>query len=250
MTSGPDFAQKTKETLAKRAGQTCSKPDCDHRTSGPHSDKAKAINLGEAAHIKAARKGQARYDPRMTDKERKDISNGIWLCRECARMIDLDEERVPAELLQLWKQEHEAAILASRCSDNPPAREVLVKDGGIGSIVENRGEGLALEIVQNAKGPAERITVEGSGVGEIVTNVGKGTAKRVIATGGGPALESSVMVNKPVEIAVGMSAHLVLTTCSRCGRNVRLSKVIEAFAGEAEPEIEVKCPFCGDPIRI
>lgn len=248
--SGPDFTQKTKETLAKRAGQMCSHPDCDRHTSGPHSDKTKAVNLGEAAHIKAARKGQARYDPNMTDEGRRDISNGIWLCRECARLIDLDEEKFPAELLYRWKQQHEASILASRSSDDSAAREVLVKDGGIGSIVENTGEGVALEIIQNAEEPAERITVEGSGVGEIVTNVGKGTAKRVIATGGGPALESSVIVNKPVQMAVGMSVTTVLTTCSRCGRNIQLSKVIEAFAGDSEPEMEANCPYCGALIRI
>lgn len=248
--SGPDFTQKTKEILAQRAGQVCSNPDCDQHTSGPHSEEAKAVNLGEAAHIRSAREGQARYDPNMTDEERRDISNGIWLCRKCARYIDLDEERFPVVLLNSWKQEHEASILASRSSDDSAAREVFVKDGGIGSIVENTGEGIALEIIQDAEGPAERITVEGSGIGEIVTNVGRGTAKRVIATGGGPALESSVIVNKPVQMAVGMSVTTVLTTCGTCGRNVQLSKVVEAFAGDSEPEIETYCPYCGASISI
>lgn len=52
MPSAPDFSERTKATLAKRAGQACSNPECRRPTSGPHSDESKAINLGEAAHIR------------------------------------------------------------------------------------------------------------------------------------------------------------------------------------------------------
>jgi hypothetical protein len=82
MASGPDFNNATKQTLANRAGQVCSNPECRKPTSGPRSDESKAINLDEAAHIRSARPGQARYDASMTDKERAEISNGIWLCKE------------------------------------------------------------------------------------------------------------------------------------------------------------------------
>jgi hypothetical protein len=114
MSQGPDFTQKTKDTLAKRAGQVCSNPDCWRTTSGPHTEDDRAINLGEAAHIKAAREGSARYDPNMTDEERSDISNGIWLCRECARRIDLDEKKYPVDLLHCWKKEHEELIASGK----------------------------------------------------------------------------------------------------------------------------------------
>ncbi len=43
----------------------------------------------------------------MTNQERSDISNGIWLCRECARRIDLDEAKYTAEVLIKWKKAHE-----------------------------------------------------------------------------------------------------------------------------------------------
>jgi hypothetical protein len=116
--SGPDFREVIKRTLAKRAGETCSNPNCRKPTSGPHSDESKAINLGEAAHIKAARLDQARYDANMTDKERAAISNGIWLCKECARRIDLDETRYPDTLLAGWKNVHEKWV-----SDGKPEIE-------------------------------------------------------------------------------------------------------------------------------
>ena len=106
----PDFSAKTADTLAKRAAQWCSKPSCENQTSGPHSEKRKAINLGEAAHIRGARPGSARYDPSMTDEQRADIFNGIWLCTGCAREIDKDEITYPVKLLLMWKGEHEQLV--------------------------------------------------------------------------------------------------------------------------------------------
>jgi hypothetical protein len=201
------------------------------------------VNLGEAAHIKAAREGQARYDANMTDAERSHISNGIWLCRECARRIDRDEERYPADLLRRWKREHEASVLSGEREF--PAREVKVTDGGVGSIIHNSGDGTALGIVHNGRGPAERISVQGSGVGEIITNTGQGTAKRIINTGGGSGVESSVTVDKPVRMAAGLSASLCVVKCEKCGNTFQFSKVIQGFAGDSEPRVQVKCPSCG-----
>lgn len=82
-------------------------PSAEGRQVAPHSDETKAINLGEAAHIRAARPGQARYDANMTDKQRGAISNGIWLCKECARRIDVDEAKYSVSLLVEWKEKHE-----------------------------------------------------------------------------------------------------------------------------------------------
>ncbi len=243
MVSGPDFSKETKETLAKRAAQTCSNPDCRRRTSGPHTEDDKFVNLGEAAHIRAAREGEARYDPKMTDEERSHISNGVWLCRECARRIDRDEKKFPVELLQRWKKEHEDSVLAGR--PHSPAREIEVTDGGIGGIIHNTGDGTALEIVHNGPGPAERISVQGSGVGEIIANTGQGTAKRIVSTGGGSGSESSVTIDKPVRMAVGLSASLCVVTCEKCGTMFRFSKAIQGFAGNSEPKVEVTCPSCG-----
>jgi hypothetical protein len=110
MAKGPDFSKKTADTLAKRAAQWCSNPDCLNKTSGPHSEPGKAINIGEAAHIRGAKPGSARYDPTMTDEQRSDISNGIWLCRLCARKIDTDEKRFPAKLLLIWREGHEQLV--------------------------------------------------------------------------------------------------------------------------------------------
>ncbi len=119
MSKEPDFKEKEKKVLANRAGQACSNPECRKQTSGPHSNESEAINIGEAAHIRAARPSQARYDASMTDKERATISNGIWLCRECARRIDVDEAKYPVAILVEWKSTHEKWILEGR----PPTQD-------------------------------------------------------------------------------------------------------------------------------
>ena len=242
MANGPDFSEGTKQTLAKRAGQVCSNPECRRPTSGPHSDETKAINLGEAAHIRAARQG-ARYDENMTDEQRGDISNGIWLCKECARRIDIDEAKYPVALLVEWKSMHEKWV-----SDGKPekaGREVFVKNGGIGGFIQNEGPGIGLDIQHGGKGPAERIVVEGSGIGEIITNSGIGTGKRIVSFGGSSASESHVIVDRPVRMAAGMLSKLVIKNCDNCGRSVSFSKVIQGFAGDTEPLVSVRCPFCG-----
>ncbi len=243
MAGTPDFSDRTKQILAKRAGQVCSNPACRKGTSGPHSDNDKALNLGEAAHIRGARKGSARYVAAMTDQDRGAIANGIWLCIECARRIDLDEADFPSERLISWKKEHEKWI-----SERQPVsggREVFVKNGGTGSFVSNEGPGIGLDIQHSGQGPAERIVVDGRGVGEIIVNTGQGTGKRVVSTGGGNASESHVIVDRPVNMTVGMRASIVVRVCDGCGRTFPCSKVIQGFSGDEEPEARVGCPYCG-----
>ncbi len=99
-----DFSQKVKDELAKRVGYLCSNPQCRKVTIGAQNAQDGTINIGEAAHICAASKGGKRYDETMTPEQRADISNGIWLCRNCAAMIDRDEAFFTKEILHLWKQ--------------------------------------------------------------------------------------------------------------------------------------------------
>jgi len=96
-------------TMRDRVAHRCSNPDCRVPTSSPGETSNKASSVGEAAHIEAAAKGGKRYNPNQTPEERKSIHNGIWLCKICARKIDLDEISYPVELLHRWKQQAEEA---------------------------------------------------------------------------------------------------------------------------------------------
>lgn len=107
-----DFSQSVKELLAKRVNYLCSNPKCLRQTLGPHSDQSKFVSVGVAAHITAAAPGGKRYDRSLSKKERMSSRNGIWLCTDCAKIIDTDEVAYPVDLLQTWKRS--AETLASK----------------------------------------------------------------------------------------------------------------------------------------
>lgn len=98
-----NFTAPAKRELAHRVGVRCSNPDCRKSTSGPADDPKKHVNIGIAAHITAAAPGGPRYDPTLTSEERERPENGIWLCQNCAKLIDSDLDRFTPEFLRLWK---------------------------------------------------------------------------------------------------------------------------------------------------
>lgn len=125
------FRQATITSLRKRAGERCSNPECPVSTSGPGLEDDKAITLGVAAHIRAAAPGGPRYDATMTSAERKHIRNGIWLCQNCAKLIDSDAQRYTVALLEEWKAHIEQLALkaitglATVSSQSASDREVM-----------------------------------------------------------------------------------------------------------------------------
>lgn len=102
-----DFSQKTKEILARRVAYRCSNPACRKPTIGPHYDPMKSTSIGVTAHITAAAPNGPRYNPDLSPGERQFIENGIWLCENCASLIDKNPDRFPIELLETWKEEAE-----------------------------------------------------------------------------------------------------------------------------------------------
>jgi hypothetical protein len=103
-----DFSEPVKRALMSRAGNRCSNPDCCALTSGPQEDPAKAVNLGVAAHVTAASLGGPRYDAKLLPEERSAPSNGIWLCQNCAKLVDNDPVRFTVDLLFGWKSTAES----------------------------------------------------------------------------------------------------------------------------------------------
>jgi hypothetical protein len=105
-----NFSAATKRTLAGRAANICTNPDCWSLTIGPHSDSDKVVNTGHAAHIHGAAPGGPRFDPSQTPAQRKSISNGLWMCRNCGTRVDSDVAGFTAIQLRMWKASHEAMI--------------------------------------------------------------------------------------------------------------------------------------------
>ncbi len=122
MATRDDFSPTTKRALAGRAGYTCSNPDCRRLTAGAAlGDDAKFVNVGIAAHIKAAAPGGPRYDPLQSAEERQHASNGIWLCSAHAKQIDDDPVHFAVDKLKAWKKQVEntsaLAILTLQAPD-------------------------------------------------------------------------------------------------------------------------------------
>jgi hypothetical protein len=98
-----DFSEEVKRTLANRVSNDCSNPECHTPTSGPQLDSTKALNIGVAAHITSASPGGPRFNPLLTGEQRSHADNGVWLCQNCAKLIDNDVSRFSETLLRAWK---------------------------------------------------------------------------------------------------------------------------------------------------
>ena len=75
-----------------------------------------------AAHITAASPGGPRYDPSRTPEERRSVANGIWLCQNCAHLIDTDKDRFSVDILRLWKAQSEEAARQALETNTPSAQ--------------------------------------------------------------------------------------------------------------------------------
>ena len=96
MADRDDFTQYQKETLAEKTDYRCCRCGKDAKSDG------------QAAHITAASEDGPRYDKNMTSKQRKDISNGIWLCPNCHAKVDGSKaSKFTTEYLQDLKTKHE-----------------------------------------------------------------------------------------------------------------------------------------------
>ena len=60
-----------------------------------------------AAHITAASPEGPRYDPHLTDEQRRGIDNGIWTCQNCGKLVDNDHTRYTVEQLRRMKADAE-----------------------------------------------------------------------------------------------------------------------------------------------
>jgi hypothetical protein len=105
------FPEPVVRALELATGTRCSAPFCRKGTTGVGSG-GKVVRIGVAAHITARSKRGPRYDASFLSEERSSGSNGIWMCQDHARLIDVDDPRYPVELLREWKRIAEQRPLA------------------------------------------------------------------------------------------------------------------------------------------
>ena len=122
-----EISPSRKEQLARRVGYRCSNPGCKRPTIGPHTSDSKSVSIGVASHITAASAGGPRYDHAITSDERGSISNAIWLCQACAKLIDSDTVRYSHAVLTGWKKAAEESIRKTlEAPFSPPETEKLL----------------------------------------------------------------------------------------------------------------------------
>jgi len=106
MNKRDEFSEETRRILRERVGGLCSRPECDRTTVSPNETDHRRVDItGRAAHITAAQKGGPRYDEKLTSEQRRGVGNGIWLCADCADLVDKNEgEGFTVEQLNSWKR--------------------------------------------------------------------------------------------------------------------------------------------------
>lgn len=156
----------------------------------------------------------------------------------------MDPAKFPTDLLVQWKSEHEAWVAKGCPGETPAAREITVSDGGVGGLIVNQGPGTGVLVDADAGQIGERIRVEGRGIGEVVTNTGAGTGK-VVRSRGATANEVHVVPDSDVRMVCGLMSKVVAMACPHCQRPFHATKVVQGFAGDQEPHVEVACPACG-----
>ncbi len=102
-----NFSRKTIDALAKRAAYTCScckiSTLCAAECSG-----SEHAHTGQVAHIVAASPNGPRGSKSVASEEKTDISNGIYLCAICHRLVDANRGKdYPPERLRKMKEDHE-----------------------------------------------------------------------------------------------------------------------------------------------
>lgn len=130
MSKRDDFLKGTIEKIAGRVNYLCSNPECGALTRGPHTQADQVINLGEAAHITAAAPGGPRYDASLSKEQRKHASNGIWLCRPHAKLVDADDSRFTIEELLEWKRLAEERVFNALASRSGMVENIPHNAGG------------------------------------------------------------------------------------------------------------------------
>jgi hypothetical protein len=171
-----DFTLTVRRTLAQRVNYRCSNPTCGANTSGPQIDPEKSMSIGVAAHITAASPRGPRYDASLSEDQRKSPENGIWLCQNCAKLVDNDQMRFTGALLCHWKRTAEQYATQQIGRRSPfdrtdtPRLEFVVQVSdrtALTSVEWNKGELLEdlLTLLPAGIRTEERATLLANGVG-------------------------------------------------------------------------------------
>lgn len=131
--SGPRaYSTGTERALFHLANGTCYFPECKRRVVELVGGVDEWVVAVDIAHIYGAKEGSARYDPGMTDDQRRAMANLILLCTAHHKLVDrVRPEDFPADMLKEWKVASEGASatdLAGLHLDDVSSLEKLITE--------------------------------------------------------------------------------------------------------------------------
>ncbi len=181
-----DVTEKTIKQLFTFCGNQCAFPGC---TQVMIDEQMEMDVIGVICHIEDANPG-GRYNENMTPNERHGYDNLMLMC-PTHHTITKNVTEYSVGRLKKMKVEHLAKVIEEKliCVINDDAvkqivekyegkqyaKEINVKDGGIGSDIEVSGGGIGEEVYGSQK-----ITVTNAGIGERIVVRGSGIGKRII----------------------------------------------------------------------
>ena len=106
MSKRDNFSYRVRKSVETKSNAICNNPKCNLCTNKENNEGI-IHSIGRACHIEAAAPGGPRYNAQSTPEYRKSIDNAIWLCSNCADLIDKDYKSYPVSLLKEWKSRTE-----------------------------------------------------------------------------------------------------------------------------------------------
>lgn len=117
MTTEP--TPSVKRRLALKSGDRCAFPDCPRNLSVDATPSDPGAITGEIAHIAGENPTAARYDGSMSDEERREYANLIYLCGDHHTEIDRQEKTFPVWRLREFKARHERHVFERLRAEQP-----------------------------------------------------------------------------------------------------------------------------------
>jgi len=104
-----DYKRTTLRRLDTLSGNQCAAPNCEKSLIAEDQQSI----ISKICHIEAASKNGPRWNPNMTDDDRRHYDNLILLCDEHHTIIDnkQNESQYTVPLLKEWKANHESKML-------------------------------------------------------------------------------------------------------------------------------------------
>ncbi len=112
-----EYTRTTLKRLFLLSCNQCAAPDCKKSLEA----RDEKTIIAKICHIEAASPDGPRFNPNMTDDQRRDFDNLILLCDECHSIIDNkdNESKYTVDLLKKWKRDHENKCRIGKLLNNP-----------------------------------------------------------------------------------------------------------------------------------